>query len=215
MVDEGSGDAQPLHGSQVSAELLADAVEAALSAVCSRLPKSFAVSYSNGASFALPVGLIDIDGILDSATGVFIPQVQVRANEGTFSNPNTSGNGWMLYCPPTFDPGVDENGGVVTLIGNIPSDKSVTVYYTGNWPVPSKDSDVISTPPILITPLALFGASYCIIQDASRAARLRQYNTKVDSGVPTNNPLIDQSNFLLKRYEIELTKVPMRTSGVK
>ncbi len=213
-VSESGESVAPIHGSQTSAEILADAVEAALIAVCTRLPKSLAVSYSDGSAFEIPVGLIDIDGVYDPIKDLYIPQVQIRANYSAFGNPTPTGNGWMLFCPPDFTPS-DPNDGVISFLSKIEASAPVTLYYTGNWEVPVDDDDVLETPSILTTALSLYGASYCMLQRASGTSGLKQYDTKVDSGKPTDNPNMDMSNHFLKRYDIELSRLPMRVSGVK
>ncbi len=212
--ESGESIAAPAHGAQTSAEILADAVEAALAAVCTRLPKSLAVEYSDGLSFGIPVGLIDIDGVYDPASDLYIPQVQIRANQSAYGDPNLTGNGWSLYSPPGFTT-EDPNDGVITFLSKIEASKSVILYYAGHWEVPVDDEDVLETPSSLTTPLALYGASYCMLQRASSTGNLKQYDTQVDSGKPTDNPNMDVSNSFLKRYDIELSRLPMRVSGVK
>jgi hypothetical protein len=105
-------------------------------------------------------------------------------------------NAWYLYP-----------SGTITFLNAIQS--GVRIYYSTFWTMLSDDSDVLDTPVFLQNAIAYYAASQCALAKSGQSASIRQFNTKVDSGNPDDNPLLQQSNGFMKRYQIEMATVPM------
>ena len=197
----GSGDTFKVYGAQFTAELLEDSVHAALDAICNRYPKSSVFQIDGGdITVDLPADLIEVEGVLLD-TGYMIPQIQLIARSLPLGNES---NAWDTYTE-----------GSITLQIALDTASTALVYYSATWAYPVDDDDALEPPRFLVTPLALYAAHYAIFYGASQTGTLSQYKTKVDSGQPTDNPLMDLANFFLKHYEIELQRVPMKPKGTK
>lgn len=202
--DEVVADVIPLGGSQSSAQLLSDAVKAALTAITTKvwkpLIKHIDLADGDGDTFTLPSGITNIEGIYEIARGMFIPELEIRFG-ATLAEAQT-GNGWILYP-----------NGKLTFANTLSSD-GADIYYAGSWEIPVGDGDTLEPPDMSLTPIVLYAASYVFLARASATADVRQYATKIESGTPTDNPAKDMSDFFLKRYEIEMQRMPMHTRGV-
>jgi len=198
LIEVDSGDAL-LGGKTYSAELLSDAVHAALDAITSRIWKSATFDIASSVDESdVPEDAIDIEAVYDNTIAIFLPKLSMQVG---ITLSSVTGNGWTLY--PT---------GKLKFINEIGS-SGCTVYYSSGWMKPINDADLIEPPATTLTCLILFAASYCLILSSVEAADLGNFKTKVDSGQPTDNPAKDMSNFLLKRFEVELQRLPMMEKG--
>lgn len=192
----------PIRGGQTSDSILLAGVEAALDAISGRVWKPSVFEIEGGvSSFALPEDFIDIEGVRDLTNGDLLPMIALQVG-------NQFKNGWLLYPSKTI------------TFANPLGTKGARVYYSAVWAKPTTDAyvteiddAVIEAPAPLTTALTFFATSYCLIERANEAAVLRQYNTKVDSGQPVDNPLADMSKFLLERFEIEMKRFPQKQKG--
>lgn len=195
----GSG-GEPIAGGQYDADLLMDSIHAALDAITVRVWKSATDTIdANAEDHDFPDDLIDIEGVFDLGSGVFIPESGMYAL-GTMNNPEAQ-NAWVRFPDRviTFSEALGDDGGVL--------------YYSAFWTKPEDDDDTIEAPDIASTALVMYAASYVLMQQASLSANVRQFNTKVDSGAPTDIPAEDMSVFFLKRFEIELGRIPAMRKG--
>lgn len=197
----GSGSDAMIAGAQTPAELLRDGIYAALDAICTRSPKTKTWAITNARQFDLPSDLIEVDGVYSNNQAVFLPEFQLMAYEGGYNN---ASNAWDIY-----------EDGKLTLHTALSSSENATVYYSASWLKPIADSEQLEPPAYVETALALYAAHYVLFYDATQSGKLGQYKTKVDSGTPIDNPLIELVNFFLKHYEIELQRIPMKTKGRK
>ena len=78
---------------------------------------------------------------------------------------------------------------------------------------PEEDDDAIEAPSIAAICIVLYAASYVLLGDTNSSASIRQFNTKVDSGLHGDIPAKVVSDFLLKRFENELQRIPMMEKG--
>lgn len=223
--EPGSGDSDSVHGSQTEAEVLLSGIEAALLAVCTKFPRPRTITLVDGSQFPLPVDFIRPEAVWDSKTRLPLPLISLDSNISMYGEANFSGNAYsiypksegtqvltddpIVYWDPTENPVV--NGGVISFLTKI---DSVTLFYSAVWPYPASDADIISAPEILNLPIQLFATHYCQMMNASKAGGIRQFNTKVDSGSPLDNPLLDLSKFFLSMYYNAMDQVPLQPSGV-
>ena len=76
-----------------------------------------------------------------------------------------------------------------------------TLHYLAYWPVPTGDSDRIIVPRWARQPLVFYAAAMALTRKSIGFAKIRQWNTRQDSGRPTDEPLMPEVEFLLKRYK--------------
>lgn len=206
---DGSGDSNPIHGADTDADTLLDSVHAALTAVCNRYPKPSVVdtlsltATEDGLVYPMPDDTFEIEAVQDLAEGEFLPEIRMQAGMSPASNVGSAGNSWLGYPSKSLT--------LMVAFG----DKGGRIYYSATWIEPDVDSDVLETPFSLTNALAYYGAAYCMMEKASASARIRQFNTKVDSGQPDDNVLKDMASFFLNKFENELQRLPMAQKGQK
>jgi hypothetical protein len=191
-----------LRGVQTSELLLFDAVTAALAAVSTRCWKHSTFNVEGGVSSAvLPDELIEVEAVRDLETGLFLPSIPLKISQ-VFSD------GWTVYPQ-----------GSITFNKQL-SDKGAQVFYSAVWDTPVEDVYFnIDTfehdfPLILLTPIKFYSAFYCLFNRGVQSAILRQYNTKVDSGDPLDNPILTAAEKAHAQFEIELKRIPASQKGV-
>lgn len=192
-----------VRGNQTSSELLVDAVQAALSRISARVWKQsiYETSETEDASvFDLPSDLIKVEAVFDNNLGTFIPKLALQA---TGQIAITSGNAWLQYPE-----------GKITFINAIPAADGAKIYYSAHWALPTDDADVLDSPAIADTAVALYATSYCLMGEASGTARLRQFSQRVDAGTPLDIPAESMSTFFIKRFELELNSLPMTEGAI-
>lgn len=190
-----------LHGVQTNSLTLKNGVVAAISASCTRVWKQAIIDIPEGStSLALPSDLIEVEGVRDGNTNKFIPRVPVKVNQ-IFER------GWITYP-----------NGFVTFTTAL--EKGGKLYYSALWNVPSEDvygnidDFEFDFPFSLYTPIMYYTAHFALLTRASQGAVIRQYNTKVDSGDPLDNPLLQVAQKLHQQFEIELKRIPETQKGV-
>lgn len=188
---------------QYSADLVDDGIRAALEAILPWVPKTSEetlVGDSVEVSFELPEDLYRITAVFDETSGYYIPQNILAA--GTSPGNNLQSNqDWMEYPE-----------GYLSL-ANAP-EADLIVYYGAVWTVPEDDDDVIEPPDWLHRALVFYAASYAMLDKASSASNIRQWNLNIDSGTPAMNPMRDMSVHFYERFVIEMERMPARQRGV-
>lgn len=193
----------PIAGGQTSASILMDGITAALKAVSSRIWKPATFEIGGGVTSSdLPADLIDIEGVKDLTSGAFVPKIPLSIG-GTFKN------GWMLYPVNT-----------ITFLNTLETN-GARIYYSAVWATPEEDlytpiidDVVLDIPAILAVPVSFYATGYCMLERASESAVLRQYNTKVDSGQPIDNPLKDMANEFFRLFDVEMKRYPQMQKGI-
>jgi hypothetical protein len=190
----------PAGGTTYTAELLADAIRAALDAISSRVWKtgSFDISESLAVFDEVPSDCLEILSVFDNSLGKYIPRQQMMP--GKMATDYQYGNSWL-----------DVPYGSVSFGVALTKDKGARVYYQAAWLLPEDDSDTLEPPEYCQNAIAFYACSYCLLQQAAGISTIRQYNTKVDSGAPTDNPTNEMANYFLRRFDIELQRLPLKT----
>jgi hypothetical protein len=191
---------EPIAGNIYSAAALLDACCAALDAITVRVWKqSIHEIEETGTEFDLPIDLIEIEGVYDNENEMLVPQLPfVQGHSLTVE----SVNAWIPYPY-----------GCITFMNELNEDGAL-IYYSANWAYPEEDEDVLEPPEIASTALCFYAASYLLLSQAATTGSIRQFNQKVDSGAPTDNPVKDMSTYFLNRYETELRQLPQRQKGI-
>lgn len=198
--DEESAGASPIEGTAYSAELLQDAIHGALDAILPWVWKRSTSTLAASTSvFTLPADFYRVEAIWDSTSELYLsPTLMAPGQAGPF----TGENGWYEYPE-----------GSLTLYTALDTDGG-KLYYAAKWTKPTSDATALETPAYATTGIALWACSYCQLPKATLASDLGQYKRRMDSGDPTDNPLIDMSTYFLKRFDIEMTRMPLRARGV-
>ena len=238
VVEEGLSEsvpASPIHSEVYSSDLLIDGINAALDAICVKIWKpslivilgplgvpdeglgitqisSIGMTSPQGpigtVKALLPTDLIDIESVWSFQYGTFIPKIPLAIHHAL---ENVWANSWFLYPH-----------GYITFSMDLSATEKMTVFYSAYWThiteadettELSGESVQLEPPNLANEAIALYAASYCLINQANQAASIRTYNTKVDSGTPTQNPAKEMSQYLLQRYQYELDKLPKMDKG--
>ncbi len=203
-------------GTTTTAEFLTEGINAALTAISTRVwkPSMFALN-GPGHTFDLPDDFIDIEGVFDAQAHKMIQGLVFQPPLDMDDTMDRTHNAWYLYPAQQISFLIDLSEPAATS-SNIPPVSGVQVYYAGMWISAPADDDTfeLDIPYKYLTCLALYACSYLMLQKANTSGSIRQFNTKVDSGVPTNNVELDMSNAYLKRYESEMGRFPLMEHGI-
>jgi hypothetical protein len=188
---------------QFSAELIDDGINAALVAILPWIFKKSTETLTGDGTeteFELPEDLYRVIAVLDEDTGLFIPQNSLSAGQSPGSD-ILSNQDWLEYPE-----------GSISFAN--PPGSDVILYYGATWASPVDDDDELECPPWLSFAITYYAASYTLLDKASSASNIRQWNVSVDSGTPVMNPMKDMSTYFLERFRIEMDRVPSRMRGV-
>lgn len=196
-------DVQITETRQYDDDAIYDGICSAHKAILPWVPKQLVAtitSGSDGMTHTLPSGVYRIDAVVDKDAEIVLPKNTLYP--GSYRGSSVSGqNGWLDY--PT---------GFVTTLYEV--EDGITVFYEGYWNVPTTsgstaDDFVLEVPDIAIAGLAYYACSQCLLPKAVTSASIRQFNVKIDSGDPTDNPLQELSDYFLKRFMQEMKMMPM------
>lgn len=201
-VPTGSGDS-PVSGTQYDSDILLLSLHAALEAILPKCSKQTVadidVEDTDETVYELPTDLIQIEGIYDIGKSAFLPQFDMRAGNALTA---TLGNGFLSYPY-----------GYVTFLSGL-STSGAKLYYSAQWETPADDDDDLEPPQYALLPLLYYAASFVTLSKSVGASVLRQYNTKIDSGTPIQNPMEQTSSYFLKRFDIAMQVLPVQRKGV-
>ncbi len=188
-------------GNTNASELIYDGLIAGHTAILPWVPnyKETTISGSDGRKFTLPDDVFSVEGVYDPSTTVIYEQAAL-----------STGNAWGLstsnniywYPIPT---------GYISLNRVLTSGTELGIIYRGMWGVPADITDidfVVTIPKFAVFGVALFAASYVIGILSGDTSALRQYNTRIDSGTPSDNPVQNTSEFFMKRFINEMGRMP-------
>ncbi len=193
----------PIRGVQLDADLLEDACHAALHAITGRQWKTARHDIAEaGEEFELPVNLIEIDSVYDMDLAIFIPKMIFDVGT-SFLSSASEGNAW-----------IDTPNGSIVFTNGV-QDSGAQIYYSAGWELPVDDDEALECPEFCLTALLLYGASYVFLRKAALQSELAQFKTKVDSGTPEDIPAAAVGNYFLKRFESEMTRMPMKQKGTQ
>ena len=191
----------PLIGTDFPQAIIDFAVESAFDAILPKVWKPATDAIVAGVTLhTLPDDMYEVEGVLDVLSGEFLPSLilSAQADYGT----GTTGNSWILYPDNkiTFTNSLGTGGG--------------TLFYAARWETPTDDVDVLEPPPYANIAIVLYMASHMLLSAASSAGSLAQYKAKVDSGDPEDNPLQRLSEMFLRRFDVEMNRLPMSAKGI-
>lgn len=193
-----------------SERLVLDGLAAAQEAILERVGKRSVADWEGdgtSTAFALPDDCYEIQGIREvDETGKLIPSAVLAP--GAYFGDYPEDQNFLPYPE-----------GYVTL-GKAPDDgDTVRLYYLAYWDLPTVTGDNVDDDFVLEIPrkaeraVLFYTCAYCLLPEAVSASGLRQFNTRIDSGNPEQNPVERTVEFFLKLYDMELAKLPLDTGG--
>lgn len=177
--------------------LILDGINAATNAILPWLSKRAIeqdIVVTSGSLIELPDDVYLVDAVYSKTDGKWLKHLSITPGITLSSGPL-----WIEYPHSRL-----------TLTSDY-TDKSVDVYYYAKWfEVESSGSaiDEMDTPSFADLAIIYYATSYVLVSSAISAAQLRQFNTKIDSGNPEDNPLRDTSNLLMQRFMNEVKLFP-------
>jgi hypothetical protein len=191
---------------QHDTELVWDGAIAAHDAILQWVPYFKSVTLTSGSAgapldlFQLPDDVYQVDTIQTLSDGQFYPRATFAPNTVRNTGQQSEILDWIEY--PT---------GYVNTSENVPEGEQIKVYYRAYWPTPptaSSNSFQILVPKYAHTGMVYYAAAHCLLPRSVGAGGIRQFNDKSDSGVPTDNPLYNMSEWFLKRFMQEMKLMP-------
>ena len=182
--------------------LFYDAVSAALDAILPWVPKTATSTLTGDGStyaFALPSDCYTIEGCVVDDTGELLAQAMLIP--GYYRGDNlTATNDWLEYPH-----------GYITFSKAVQSSKTYTLYYLAHWTKPVDESslgDTLEPPEYTHYGLLLYTVACMLVPSSISTSEVRQFGTKVDSGNPEHNPMMQSSRYLLKLFSDEMNRHP-------
>lgn len=189
-----------LGGRDSKPELLQDAIHAGLLAILPYVWKSATYTIPEGSTeIDLPTDLYHVEGIYDEYQQAYLEESILTPGVPVASE---SGNMWIEYPE-----------GHIAFLAEVTD--GGTLYYAAYWTAPELDADIMEAPAVSLPGVAFYAASYCLLPRAVSGARIGQYDTRVDSGTPEDNPMMTMANHYMKRFELEMSRISSRTKGVR
>lgn len=191
----------PGHG-LYTPDMMNDGIVAAMEAILPWVSKrSVATLEADGVanSFELPEDIYRVTAVFDADSGSYLPENSLSS--GSRPGMNLDSNQDYLQYPEGY-----------LSLANAPTG-DLTVYYGARWAVPVEDEDVIEAPIWVHRALVFYAASYALLDKASSASNIRQWNVQVDSGTPIMNPMRDMSTYYLERFSAEMARMPASVRG--
>lgn len=178
--------------------IILDGINAATNAILPWLSKRAiekGVVVTSGSLIDLPDDVYLVDAVYSVTDEKWLRHWVINPTLGTFpSDPM-----WIEYP-----------NGYLTLSIDC-TDEVMDVYYYTTWTevdTSGSASDNMDTPPFADLAIIYYATAYVLASSAVSAAQLRQFNTKIDSGSPDDNPLRDTSNMLMQRFINEVKLFP-------
>jgi hypothetical protein len=189
--------------------LLTDGVLEALIAILPWVSKESTSNLTGTGStyeFALPSDCAEVEAIWSESDKQFLPKAGLFPGAPWLNGEGSSfdQNAWLEY------PSGKVSFSIAPLASTV-----MRVFYSAYWTAPTNNASILEPPAYALPGIAYYTAAYALAPKAVGAANVRQYNTKVDSGIPTHNPMVDMSKYLMQRFEIEMSRCPARQRGQK
>ena len=186
--------------------LFYNALDSALDAILPWVPKTQTVSLTGNdtTQYELPQHCYQVETCVVNSTGELLPQAQIIP--GYYRGENISGtNDWLEYPH-----------GYISFSKAVQTGETYVLYYLAHWTKPASaddDDDDLEPPEFSHYGIALYTTASMLVPSIVSAAEVRQFNTKVDSGNPEHNPMMETSRYLLKLFAEEMNRHPRYQKG--
>lgn len=185
-----------------SDELVYDGVLAAHEAILPWVPKFMTATLttgSDGQTLTLPADVYSVQALRNVDSGAFIRKANMAP--GTVRHADVSQVvDWIEY--PI---------GYLNLSPEVDAGTLYTLYYHAYWNTPASATDttfVMEVPRHALQGLMLYACAVVLSPSAINSASIRQFNLRVDSGTPEDNPLKVEADYMLRRFYQEMKMMP-------
>jgi hypothetical protein len=180
--------------------VICDAINSAQDAILPWVPKlGITTIVGTGiTNYILPVDFYEVQSILD-ANGQSLNKATLSP-DSYHGDSTEASNDWILY--PT---------GYISFSKALVAGTDYTFYYTARYTevaIPLSPEAVVEPPGWTSAALSYFAASLLLVPQAVSAATIRQFNTRVDSGTPEQNPMQKSVTFLQSLFLMEMNRNP-------
>lgn len=176
----------------VTDPIILDGILAGISAIATRVPRQVAVDVvADGTTkvFALGNNVIAVETVWNPNDGVFYERFPFGSG-AVFSGPQQ----WF-----------ERPAGTINFLSAPKSD--LVAYCVADYDRPSAMDDDIPVPDRLIGALGYYVAAYVVSPEASGVSQIRPYGTRIDSGDPEDNPLLNMTLFFMHLFEREMARI--------
>lgn len=181
--------------------LVYDAIGAAFDAILPWVPKTgvFNLVGTNGTSYELPADFYQAESCEVESTGELLSEsilIPGHYRGGSIA----SMNDWIAY-PNNH----------ISFSKALKTGETYNLYYLAHWVKPINSAnlqDIIEPPDYTHNGILFYATAYMILPSAISASEVRQFNTKVDSGTPEDNPMQRSATYLLKLFLDEMNRNP-------
>jgi len=195
--------------STYSDDLIYEAVCLATDAILPWIPKAAMTTITADGildRFTLPADYYAIEAVQDVSTGIFAEKDLLQP--GRMRNAQSDKTfTWMEYPK-----------GSLYLSRVLDNGRQVRAYYTAYFNKPATKDDLtfeLETPRYALAGMLYWACAHCVIPFSTSAAQVRNWNQKIDSGKPTDNPLEANARFYRQLFIDEMTRVPKISGGVR
>lgn len=210
-------------------DLVLNGINAALIALLLYLPNRKATKISidsigdTSPSFftvKLPSDVYQVDSVFDNFDKIWLKHLVIKGGDVLEASQVPSWfeypQGYLSLTPKRLDDRLNDI-------------KDLVIFYFSNWDYivatqsgnttiePYDDaSDIeLQTPPFADNAIVYYACAYCLTSSATNTSSLRQYDTRIDSGTPTDNPVKDIANLMMLRFSNEVKTFPVIEKAVK
>lgn len=189
-------------GTDYDDDIVYDSFTAAFDAILPWVPmfnEAILTAGSIGDVFQLPDDVYSVQAVQRVEDGYFLPRATIAPNTQRNVSLDIENN-WIEYP-----------SGYLSLHATLDEGGELKVYYLAEWPKPSTASDftfVVTVPSYAHQGMVLYAASQMLLPTGTSTATIRQWNLRVDSGTPEDNPLELMSDVFLRRFHHEMKMMP-------
>lgn len=188
-------------GSTYDEELIFDGLTAAHDAILPWVPKfssATITSGSDGVNLQLPSDFYQVQALRQDKDGAVLRKAMLSPGSARFENQTVVD--WIEYP-----------AGWLNLNPAVTEGDTFTLYYFAFWNKPTDISDVdfvIEVPQYAHQGMIYYAGANVLVPSAILSATIRQYNLRVDSGNPEDNPVKVEADYLLSRFVQEMKLCP-------
>jgi hypothetical protein len=190
-------------GTTTGQDTVYDGILHAHEAILPWVPKLDSITITSGSdgTLVLPTNLYQVQSLYYVDANKFIPRL--FASPGKYFPTDYDNIGW-----------IDIPFGKLTVQPNPAEGTEFVLYCICYWNVPETEDDisfVIEAPRSAHAGLVYYAASHALVPRAVNSASIRQFNQRIDSGNPEDNPLKAEADWMLNRFFQEMKMQPAYT----
>lgn len=183
-------------------ELIYDGVVAAHEAILPWVPKFMSITVtagSDGQTITLPSDVYAVQALRRVENGAFIRKANMAPGTVRHTDLDQAID-WIEYP-----------AGYLNLSPDVDAGEEFILYYHAYWNIPASASDtsfVLEVPRCAHQGLIFYACAVALTPSSVNSASIRQFNLRIDSGTPEDNPLKAEADYMLKRFYQEMKMMP-------